>query len=204
MSTIGADSGIIRVFIAAEVDRALRRCMCLASANLKTGKPRKRVSSRVRRLPDAGPPSCKFDHTVDQWASIRSRRGVHRGSGHRLAQREGVYSRSAIHPRLSTAISDCEVPRRLSRLPMTCSVNRSKSAAMLHVTRQRSRRSMVGTARCAVRVPLCNVEWPFADAAPRRPYQFFLITLKICTHSSRHPRTKNNACGFKILGMTPF
>jgi L-methionine (R)-S-oxide reductase len=32
---------------------------------------------------------------------------------------------------------------------------------------------MVGTARCAVRVPICNGEWPFADAAARRPYQFF-------------------------------
>jgi len=73
---------------------------------------------------------------------------------------------------------------------------------MLHVTRQRSRRSMVGTARCAVRVPLCNVEWPFADAAARRPYQFFPITLKICIHSSRHPRTKNHARVFKIFGMT--
>ena len=63
---------------------------------------------------------------------------------------------------------------------------------------------MVGTARCAVRVPRCNVEWPFADPATagRRPYQFFPITLKICIHSSRHPRTKNHARVFKILGMT--
>ena len=68
---------------------------------------------------------------------------------------------------------------------------------MLQVTRQRSRRSMVGTARCAGRVPLCNVKWPFADAAARRPYQFFSITLKICIHSSRHPRTKNNAPRFQ-------
>ena len=44
---------------------------------------------------------------------------MYRGSGHRLAQWEGVYSWSAIHPRLSNAISDCEVPRRLSRLGMT-------------------------------------------------------------------------------------
>jgi len=36
---------------------------------------------------------------------------MYRGSGHRLAQWEGVYSWSAIHHRLSNAISDCEVPR---------------------------------------------------------------------------------------------
>jgi hypothetical protein len=31
---------------------------------------------------------------------------------------------------------------------------------------------LVGTARCAVRALGCRVEWPFADAAARRPYQF--------------------------------
>ena len=67
----------------------------------------------------ARPPSCKFDHTIDQCASIRSRRVTNRESGHRLAPWEGVYSWSAIHHRLSNAISDCEVPRRLTRLGMT-------------------------------------------------------------------------------------
>src|ERR1044071_6102039 len=31
--------------------------------------------------------------------------------------------------------------------------------------------SVVGTARCAVRALIWRVEWPFADAAARRPYQ---------------------------------
>ena len=35
---------------------------------------------------------CRFDHTFDERASIRSRRVVHRGSGRRLAQWEGDYS----------------------------------------------------------------------------------------------------------------
>ena len=38
---------------------------------------------------------------------------MYRGSGHRLALWKGVYSWSAIHHRLSNAISDCEVPRPL-------------------------------------------------------------------------------------------
>src|SRR5437870_5744074 len=33
------------------------------------------------------------------------------------------------------------------------------------------RRSMVGTARCAVRAFVWRAEWPFADAAAQRPYQ---------------------------------
>jgi hypothetical protein len=89
-----------------------------------------RKTNKTRVIPSRGggegPPNCKFDHTIDQCASIRSRSGTHRGSGHRLAQREGVYSWSAIHYRLSNAISDCEVPRRLTRLGMTpfCALNR--------------------------------------------------------------------------------
>ena len=73
--------------------------------------------SKTRVIPSRadgeGPPSCKFDHTIDQWASIRSRRVTNRESGHRLAQWEGGYSWSAIHRRLSNAISNWEVPRRL-------------------------------------------------------------------------------------------
>ena len=63
-------------------DAALRRYLFSA----------KTVSSRARRLPDEGPRSCRFDHTFDERASIRSRRVVHRGSGRRLAQWEGDYS----------------------------------------------------------------------------------------------------------------
>jgi len=37
---------------------------------------------------------------------------------------------------------------------------------------------MVGTVRCAVRAPICNGNWPFADTAARRPYQFFRIKHK--------------------------
>ena len=43
---------------------------------------------------------------------------MYRGSGQRLAQWEGVYSRSAIHHRLSNAISDCEVGRSQVAIPV--------------------------------------------------------------------------------------
>ncbi len=51
---------------------------------------------------------------------------------------------------------------------------------------------MVGTARCAVRVRRCNVEWPFVDAAARRPYQVFPIP-----YFDLLPRTQNNAPRFQ-------
>jgi len=44
------------------------------------------------RAEGEGPPSCRFDHTFDERASIKSRRVVHRGSGRRLAQWGGDYS----------------------------------------------------------------------------------------------------------------
>jgi hypothetical protein len=100
--------------------------------NLEGRKTNKtRVIPSPERFRGEGPPNCKFDRTIDQCALIRSRGGTYRGGGHRLVQWEGVYSWSAIHHRLSNAISDCEVPRRLTRLGMThfCAPNRSWGGA---------------------------------------------------------------------------
>ena len=95
-----------------------RRSYVFSVCNLE-GRKTKKTRVIPSRGDGEGPPSCKFDHTIDQSASIKSRRVTNRESGHRLAPWERVYSWSAIHHRLSNAISDCEVPRRLTRLGMT-------------------------------------------------------------------------------------
>ena len=178
------------------------RSYVFSVCNLEGRKTKKRVSSRVAETARDLPVASSITQLINARQS-----GVdataYRGSGHRLAQWEGVYSWSAIHHRLSNAISDWEVPRRLSRLPMTCSVVIQRGFFVAQVSnvsnllcRRLPRRQTPGWIHNA-----CGLGNPRHSRLGSLRYG---VLQRIMLRCSSSPHQKQRLGVFKLLGMTPF